>query len=94
MAFNGYKNFETWKFMLYFEDYLCEYLQEQQEQEQKPLNYQYIYKTVKHFINEMYEGADKNIVGSAFLNDVIGDFLVEIDIKEVAEHLERDLKED
>ena len=91
MAFNGYKNFETWKFMLYFEEYLCEYLQEQQEQK---LNYQDIYKTVKYFINEMYNGADENNIGSAFLNDVIGDFLVEIDIKEVAEHLERDLKED
>lgn len=83
MSYNGFTNFETWNFMLYFEEYLYEYLQEQQEQ----LNYQNIYKTVEYFVNEMYDGADKHIVGSTFLNGIINSFLNQINIKEVAEHL-------
>lgn len=83
MAYNGFTNFETWKFMLYLEEYLCEYLQEQKQK----LNYQDVYKTVKNFINDMYDSADKYTVGYAFLNDVINSFLSEINIKEVTDHL-------
>ena len=88
MAFNGYRNFETWKFMLYFEEYLYGILREQ-----NITDYKNIYNAVKIFVEEMYDSVDKNNTGSSFLNDVIGDFLTNIDIKEVAEHLEQDLKE-
>ena len=87
MSYNGFANFETWKFMLYFEEYLYDYLQEQQKQQEQKLNYQDVYKTVKYFISEMYDGADKCIVGSTLLNDVINSFLREINIKEVTDHL-------
>lgn len=87
MSYNGFANFETWKFMLYLEEYLCEYLQERQEQQEQKLNYQDVYKTVKYFINDMYDSADKNTVGYTFLNDVINSFLREINIKEVTDHL-------
>lgn len=85
MAFNGYRNFETWQFMLYFEDFICECLQEQQQE--KDLKYNDVHEFVKYIINEMYNGADKNIIGSTFLNDVISDFLVKINIKEVVDNI-------
>src|SRR5690606_2968849 len=87
MSYNGYTNFQTWKFMLYLEEYLYECLQEQKEQQEQKLNYQDVYKTVKHFVNDMYDSADKNTVGYTFLNDVINSFLREINIKEVTDHL-------
>ena len=35
MTCNGYRNVETWKFMVYFEDFLCETLIEQEKYNEK-----------------------------------------------------------
>jgi len=37
MACNGYRNVETWKFMVYFEDFLCETLIEQEKYNEKKI---------------------------------------------------------
>lgn len=87
MACNGYRNVETWKFMVYFEDFLCETLIEQEKYNEKQLDYKTVHNTVKYFIDEMRDGADKNIVGSSFLNEIINEYLNEIDIKEVVDNI-------
>ena len=35
----------------------------------------------------MRDGADKHIVGSSFLNEIINEYLNEIDIKQVVDHI-------
>ena len=85
MACNGYRNVETWKFMIYFEDFLCETLLEQYDE--KELDYKTVHDTVKYFIDEMRDGADKNIVGSSFLNEIINEYLNEIDLEGVVNNI-------
>ena len=92
MSFNGYKNYETWAFMLYYEEYLYDLLKEQQEQEE--INYSTIYNTVEAFIDEISESIDKVEFGYAFVKDILNVSLEEIDIHEVTEHLEHALKEE
>lgn len=94
MAHNGYKNWETWMFMMYFGDYLYEVLQDQQEQqEQNDLDFQTVYETVASFIDEMYDSVDENRLDGAFLNDLLNGMLRAIDIKEVAHVLAQELKD-
>ncbi|MFS8652828.1 MAG: hypothetical protein FWJ66_13120 [Caldibacillus sp.] len=53
----------------------------------KRLDYKTVHNTVKYFIDEMRDGADKNIVGSSFLNEIINEYLNEIEIKEVVDNI-------
>ena len=85
MEFNGYRNRETWLFMTYFEDFLTETLHEQQQE--KEIKYSDVEKYVKYLIDEMYNGSNKFIIGSKLLDYIINEFLDEIDIKEVTDHI-------
>lgn len=88
MSYNGFRNWETWVFMLYFEEYLHETLQEYEK-----IDYQTVYDTVEAFIDEMHNSVDDEKIGSAFLNDLLNASLDSIDIHEVTETLIEDLKE-
>ena len=94
MAFNGYRNYETWAFMLYFEDYIYETLREQQEYENQEINYEAVYNMVEAIIDEISESIDRIEYGYAFVKDLLNASLGEIDIHEVAETLMENLKED
>lgn len=88
MSFNGYKNYETWLFMLYFKDYLYTILQEHDE-----INDQIVYEMVEDFIDEMYDSIDENKAGRLFLNDLLNASLNAIDVKEVADVLAKELED-
>lgn len=94
MAYNGYKNYETWLFMVHFGDYLYEYLKEQQEYDEVSLNYQTVYNTVNSIINEMHEDIKKVSLGSAFLSDLLNPSLSVIDVERIADLLYEDFKEE
>lgn len=94
MAYNGYKNYETWLFMLHFGDYLYETLKEQREYNEVNLDYQTVYNTVEYIIDEMYDGINNVSVGSAFLNDLLNASLSAIDIEGITDLLVEDFKED
>lgn len=92
MSYNGYKNWETWLFMVHFGDYLFESLKEQKEYDDD-FNYKTVYNTVESLINELNEGINNVPVGGAFLNDLVSASLGEVDIKEVADLIFEDFKD-
>lgn len=92
MAYNGYRNFETWLFMLYFEHDIYEIVKERHQNEK--INYETVYETVEHIIEEISESIDRVEFGYAFVKELIGAALSEIDKKEVADHVIRDLNDE
>ena len=94
MAFNGYKNFETWAFMLYFEEYLYESLKEQQEYNDEEITYSTVYETVEHILDELSESVDRVEFGYPFIKDMLNAAFSEIDKKEISETILEMLKED
>lgn len=87
MAFNGYRNYETWAFMLYFEEYLYEILKEQQEYNDEEITYSTVYETVEHILDELSDSVDRVEFGYPFIKDMLNAAFSEIDKKEVADHL-------
>ena len=94
MSYNGYKNFETWLFMLYFEHDIYGILKEQQEHENEEINYSTVYETVVYILNEVSESIDRIEFGYAFVKDLLNASFEEIDIKEVADTITQQLKEE
>ena len=94
MAFNGYRNYETWAFMLYFEDYLFETLKEQQEYNDEEITYSTVYETVEHILDELSESVDRVEFGYPFIKDMLNAAFSEIDKKEISETILEMLKED
>lgn len=93
MSYNGYRNWETWLFMVHFGDYLFETLRERQEEGEK-FNYQEVYNTVESLIYEMLDGVENIHIGGSFLKDLLNASLNEVDVEEIADLLFEDLKEE
>ena len=94
MAFNGYRNYETWAFMLYFEDYIYETLKEQKEYENQEIDYETVYNLVESILDEMRDSIDNVEYGNPFVSDLINAAFSEIDKKEIAETILEQLKEE
>lgn len=92
--YNGYSNFETWLFMVYFENDLYEILREKQEYEKEEINFATVYETVEAILDELSNSIDKVEFGYPFLKDIVDASLSSINVKEVADTLMQDLKED
>lgn len=93
MAFNGYRNYETWAFMLYFEEYLYELLKEQQEDNDEEITYSTVYETVEHILDELSESVDRVEFGYPFIKDMLNAAFSEIDKREIAETILEMLKD-
>lgn len=89
MSYNGYRNWETWAFMLHFGDYLFETLRERQEEEK--LDYQQVYDMVESLVDEMSDSVKS--LNNQFLNDIVAATLGEIDVKEIADLLALELED-
>lgn len=94
MAYNGYRNYETWLFMLYFEHDIYEILKEQQEHENEKINDSTVYETIEYIIDEMRDSIDNVEYGYPFVKDLLNASFAEIDKKEVADTILEMLKED
>ena len=92
--YNGYTNFETWLFMLYFEEDLYEHLREKQEYEKEEITFATVYETVGAILDELSNSIDKVEYGYAFLKDIVDASLSSINVKEVADHLIRELNDE
>lgn len=93
MSYNGYRNFETWAFMLYFEHDIYELVKEQKEYENQEINYETVYNTVEYIIDELSESIDRIEFGYAFIKDIVSASLRSIDKEEVAETILEMLKD-
>lgn len=93
MSFNGYRTYETWAFMLYFEDYIYETLKEQKEYENQEIDYETVYNMVESILDETRDSVD-NVEGNPFLSDLINAAFSEIDKHEITETILEQLKEE
>lgn len=89
MSYNGYRNFETWLFMLYFEHDIYELLKEHDE-----IHYSTVYSTVEYILEEIKDNVDNIEFGYAFVKDLVNAAFAEIDLHEVTETILEQLKEE
>lgn len=86
--YNGWANYETWLFNLWYGDYLHETVEELREEaklrEENEIEYGTVYYIVNGFIDQILEDAN---LGNGFLSDAIGYVIQKVDVHEIAENL-------
>jgi len=88
--YNGWTNYETWNFMLWYGDYLQEmvtsYNGDLEEGEEK-LDHGRTHVIVEGFIDDFLENSE---IEASFLSDVLGKCIQSVNIHEIVEHLLED----
>lgn len=79
---NGWTNYETWNFMLWYGDYFQDLLQEMKDEGQE-LTHEQVYEMIEEHIDQMLD--EKELKG--FLGDIVGHAVQQINIHEIVEEL-------
>jgi hypothetical protein len=81
---NGWTNWETWNFNLWYGDYLTESAKEYQEDRESKLEYEEVYNIVNGFVDQLLEDLT---LESGFFSDAIGNAVRMLNLYELTEHI-------
>lgn len=86
--YNGWSNWETWNFMLWYGDSLFDLVDEQKD-EMEHLNHDEFYRWVYDIVSSFTEGIKNayETIPAGFINDVISHSFTKINIIEIVDDI-------
>jgi hypothetical protein len=82
--FNGWTNWETWNFNLWYGDMLQDTVSEYASEENRSLEYHEVYNIVNGFVDQLLEDMT---LEAGFLSDIIGHGIQALNQYEITEHI-------